>query len=88
VQSPSNSTVLNGSKVLLHCIAVGNITYEWYKDNTLLSAHHVLENGSLVIAEADYRHDNGFYSCEVTDNYGNDLTSSAAYLQVYCKLLW
>jgi len=90
VQSPSNSTVLNGSEVFLHCVARGNtnITYEWYKDNTLLSAHQVLENGSLVIAKADYRHDNGFYTCKATGSYGNVLMSSAAYLQIYCKLLW
>ena len=90
VQSPSNSTVVNGSEVLLHCVARGdvNITYEWYRNDTLLSAHQVLENGSLVITEADYLHDNGFYTCRATGNHGSTLTSTPAYLQVYCELLW
>jgi len=88
-QSPSNSTVLNGSEVLLHCVARGSgITYEWYKNDTLLSAHQVLDNGSLVITEVDYRHDDGFYTCKAADNHGNTIMSTPAYLQVYCKLLW
>ena len=92
--SPSNITVCNGTELLLNCVAMGDtdgITYNWYKDDTLINYHRVsiYDNGSLLINATDYRHDDGIYHCEATDRHGNNVTSNnSATLQIACELPW
>lgn len=89
----NNVTVLNNTEMLLHCVVMGNtvnVTYKWYKNDAILINDHrvsVLDNGSLLISVTDYRHDVGYYYCEVTDHYGNNVTSNSTFLSVACELL-
>ena len=78
---PENTTVMVNSPFTLYCEAtfgLGNITYQWRKDNKELS------NGNSMnysVNSANIR-DTGIYWCTVTNHRGEVATSQPAIVTV------
>jgi len=93
METPKNTTVLEGRRVRLVCRAEAhpnNVTYQWFRDGVdvhlvtgLMARAGVYNDGSFIISSVQ-RSDTGWYRCQPTNGLGPP-PSADAFLNVTCK---
>ena len=89
ISHPVNLTVNGTEKAIISVEAMGNgLTYQWKKNGSNLTVIAGKLEGvntpTLTVLDAQVG-DEGFYSCEVTNRAGDNVTSDEAFLHTVGK---